>query len=240
MEEEINMELDRVLKEIATYKFGQSRVNLIAVADCVRDSHSNADERVKLRQELTALLGSDATADCKKFVCEQLSIIGTAEDVPTLATLLTDEELSHMARVALERIPVPSANGALLDALGKTKGKILVGVINSLGERHDRASVASLARFVADADETVASAAAAALGKIAGQEAIKVLTDAKSAVSPNVRPIVGDALLNCAEQLLGGGNKDEAGKIYRDLTASPEVEPVREAARLGLKAAQQK
>jgi len=234
------MDLDHVLKEIATYEFGQSRKSLIGVADHVRDSHGDPGVRKKLRKQLTALLSSDATTDSKKFVCEQLSIIGTTEEAPALAKLLPDEELSHMARIALERIPGSAANGALLDALGKTKGKILIGVINSLGERRNGKSVSALVNFITKRDETLASAAAAALGKIGGPEAVKALARAKQIASATVRPIVVDALLKCAEQLLADGKKDQAAKIYRELAVPAETELVREAAFRGLKAAGQK
>ena len=46
-----------------------------------------------------------------------------------------------MARYALEPIPDPSVDDALRDALGKLKGRLLVGVIGSLGVRRDAKAV---------------------------------------------------------------------------------------------------
>jgi len=235
--------LDEALKEIATYKYGQSRKSLIAVLDYVRDSHGNSEARKELRKQLTSLLGSDATTDCKRFVCKQLSIVGTAQEVPALARLLTNEHLSHMARFALERIPDSAADGALCDALGKAKGKILVGIINSIGERRNRQFakvVGGLIEFISDRDETVAEAAVAALGKIGTPEAAKALAKAKAKVSRKLRPVVDDALLQCAERLLKEGKKNDAASIYKALSAPAETKHVRAAARRGLETARRK
>jgi len=43
-------------------------------------------------------------------------VVGTASSVPALAALLTDNELSHMARFALERMPAAEAGAALREA----------------------------------------------------------------------------------------------------------------------------
>ena len=232
------MDADQALKQIATYQYGQSRKPLIVVAEEVRDSYSNSERRKFLRKALAALLSSDATIDCKRFVCEQLSIIGTGEEVPALAKLLTDEEMSHVARIALERIPDPAADAALRDALDKAKGKILIGVINSLGVRRDRGAVGALVKLMADGDERVAEAAAAALGKIGGLEAADALAKAKGKASPKVRATVVDSLLRCAERFLDEGKKDIAAKIYSGLCSRAEVDHVRASASRGLEKAQ--
>jgi len=148
-----------------------------------------------------------------------------------------------MARFALERIPDSAADGALCDALGKAKGKILVGIINSIGERRNRQFakvVGGLIEFISDRDETVAEAAVAALGKIGTPEAAKALAKAKAKVSRKLRPVVVDALLQCAERLLKEGKKNDAASIYKALSAPAETKHVRAAARRGLETARRK
>ncbi len=61
-----------------------------------------------------------------------------------LAALLGDEKLAHMARYGLEPIPDPAVDDALRDALGKLKGRPLVGVIGSIGVRRDTKAVEPL------------------------------------------------------------------------------------------------
>lgn len=225
-----------LFEQIAAYKYGQSRKSLIEVTKRIRDTYGDPAARKDLTEGLTVLLVSDATADCKRFVCEQLSIIGTAKQVPALAKVLTDERFSHMARLALERIPDASAAGALRSALSKAKGRILIGLINSVGERRDLQAVRALSVFVSDRDTVLAEAAVAALGKIGGREACKVLAGAPSRLSQ----AVADAYLKCAEGFIDKGQKRAAADIYRELSSRSLPIHVRQAALRGLKAAQER
>ena len=100
-----------------------------------------------------------------------LAVYGTKDAVPALAPLLLDKELSSWARIALEAIPDPAADEALRTALGKAQGRLLVGVINSIGVRRDAQAVSGLVAKLKDADADVASAAAVALGHIGGDQA---------------------------------------------------------------------
>ena len=65
---------------------------LAAVLLATTAAHSFAGEA-----ELLAVLRSDATLQEKSAACQQLARIATKEAVPTLAALLTDEQLSHMS-----------------------------------------------------------------------------------------------------------------------------------------------
>ena len=69
-----------------------------------------------------------------------------------LAALLTDPDLSHMARYALEPMPYPQAGEALLAALAKTNGSGQIGIINSLGFREEKESAADLIKLLKDPD----------------------------------------------------------------------------------------
>ena len=161
---------DELLKKISAYEEGQSRENLIKLEETVRRSHGSAQLAEQLQDRFLKFLHSDATADSKKFICRQLSVIGTEEAVPTLAEMLTQPEISEMALYALERIPGEAADDALCKALDKTSGKIKIGIINSLGRRESKAAAAQLGKLLSSSDEQIANSAAAALGKIADLE----------------------------------------------------------------------
>ncbi len=90
-------------------------------------------------QQLIAVLQSDSSLTKKDAACARLKRIGTDQSVPALAALLTDEQLSHSARYALESMPSAKAGEALADALAKTSGLTKVGIINSLGFRGETA-----------------------------------------------------------------------------------------------------
>ncbi|NIA15788.1 MAG: DUF1080 domain-containing protein [Nitrospiraceae bacterium] len=163
-----------------------------------------------------AVLESDASLREKLEACRKLSLTGDRAAVPALATLLVDEKLSHMARYALEPMPYPEAGQALRDALGKTSGRLKVGMVSSLAARRDKQAVPDLIALLSDADADVAQAAARALGTIATPEGAKALEDAiDQANQPpgNLRAIC-DALFNYAEMLAETGQRSQAMAIY--------------------------
>jgi HEAT repeat protein len=168
--------------------------------------------------KLIGILKSDAPLREKADACRELAHLGTAQAVPTLAPLLSDEKLSHMARYALEPIADPSVDTALRNALGKLKGPLLVGVIDSLGVRKDTQAVEPLAKFLTDADPAVAQAAARALGSIGGTAA-EALENALSDGSPANRLAVCEGLFRCAEAMTGA----DATAIYDEVRALPDL-----------------
>ena len=166
------------------------------------------------QDELISVLKSgDATRKDKADACRLLSFIATKKAVPALAGLLADEELNHMARYALEPIPDRAVDDALLDALGKLKGKPLVGVIGSIGVRGERRAVKPLAKMLKSSDAMVAQAAARALGNIGDAAAAKALSGALAGAVGDAKLTVCEGMLRCAESL---GGKEAAG-IYDQL-----------------------
>jgi HEAT repeat protein len=164
-----------------------------------------------------AVLKSDAGQKQKVDACRSLAAIGGTDAVPVLAALLSDEKLSHMARYGLEPIPDPAVDDALRDALGKLKGRLLVGVIASVGVRRDTKAVRPLVRLLRDSDVEVAQAAARALGRIGTPGATKVLHATLLKAPAALRPAVADACLSCAEALLAQGKHSEAAAIYKSV-----------------------
>lgn len=230
-------DLDDALAAVKTYDWGDDRGALAPIDEAVRASHDDPAARKNLEKRLAELLSTDAPRAAKSFVCRKLSLIGTADSVPALAPLVTDKELSHMARYALERMPCPEAAKALRDSLSKTKGLVKVGVINSLGARRDQQSTEVLTALLADSDEKVARAACAALGAIGTPEAAKALGDFQAKAPEPIRLAAADAYLRCAESLLAAGKKLEAMTIYKTLSTSDQPKHVRLAATRGLLAA---
>ncbi len=187
---------------------------------------------------LQLLKDTGATTFQKAKACQRLSVVGTKEAVPALAALLADPQLSTYARTGLESIPDASADEALRDALTKLKGTLLVGVINSIGQRKDSRAVSAVARFLDDGDAEVAQAAAAALGRISGPPSAKALEDALGRTKGAVRAAVAGACLVCAEGLLAQGEREQAMALYSTLTGTDVPKPVRLAAMHGIIAAE--
>jgi len=166
------------------------------------------------QRELIAVLQSDAPKADKAITCKRLAVYGTADAVPALAPLLTDKELASWARIALEAIPDPAADAALRDAMGKVQGRLLVGVINSIGVRRDAGAVDGLAQRLKDTDADVASAAAVAMGRIGNPVATKILEESLAGAPAAVRSAVAEGCILCAERLLADGKAADAAKLY--------------------------
>jgi HEAT repeat protein len=164
--------------------------------------------------KLLAVLKSEAGLKEKADACRELARIATKDAVPTLAALLGDEKLSHMARYALETIPDASVDDALRGALGKLKGPPLVGVIGSIGMRRDVKATDALARLLEDSNPDVVQTAARSLGKIGTSAAAKALGAALANLSVPNQLACCEALLRCAETLAAGGQRAEALAIY--------------------------
>jgi HEAT repeat protein len=200
-------------------------------------TYGDAQARKDLEKKLIETLKGAGAREEKELACRKLWVIGTPESVPALAALLPDKDLSHMARYALEGMSFPEASKALRDAVGKIAGREKVGVINTLGVREDKEAVAVVAPLLKDSDPEIAASAMYALGRIGTVDAAKALADCRAGAPKALQAVLADSSIKAAEQLVRSGNKDEAAKIYQDLSALAWPAHVRTAAFLGLVAA---
>ncbi|MEX2380838.1 MAG: HEAT repeat domain-containing protein [Opitutales bacterium] len=228
---------DEAFSRLVSYEFGDDNRHIRFLQEHIRSLAEDAEAQDQWAERLAdLLLMEEATVDAKRFACRQLMQIGTAQSVPALAFLLDDPDLSHMARYALEQIEHGAAGEALLEALeqGRVDGDLLVGVIHSLGQRGERPAPHSLIDLLGDKDESVATAAALALGKIGGSRAGRAIEAALATIAPELRWAVADAYLRTADGFYADGEKDEAIVIYRRMYSEGEPYPVRAAALQGL------
>jgi len=191
-----------------------SSLMLAAVVVLAGNVAPAADEPSAEEAKLIAVLQSDAPAAEKAITCKKLAIHGSKAAVPALAPLLTDEKLTSWARIALEAIPDKEADAALTAALKQTKGRVQVGVINSLGVRRSSGAVEALVEKLNDGDAEVASAAAVALGHIGDPAATKALAAALTTPPEVVRSAVAEGCILSAERLSAVGKSKEAADLY--------------------------
>jgi HEAT repeat protein len=182
---------------------------------------------------IAVLKSSAASRKDKSDACRQLAIIATKKAIPTLVDLLSDEELSHNARYALEPIPEPAVDEAFRAALGRLKGLPLVGVIGSVGVRRDAQAVKLLTGLLRDSDPLVARAAARALGDIGNAQATAGLQGQLGRTSGITKLHVCEGLFRCAESLASEGDTDAAMAIYDKLRGIEAPHQVRAGALRG-------
>jgi HEAT repeat protein len=229
--------LDQAFDALKSYDWGPDRSALNPIDEAVVAAHTDPPAGAKLEARLAAVLGMDVNRAAIDYVCRKLMFFGTAASVPALARLLPEQEHSHMARYALERIPAAEAAQVLRDALSSLEGELKVGVIGSLGVRQDEASVGPLAAMLGDGDPQVARAAASALGAICTADAGKALLKAiaaPGAIGEDTKLATADAALACAEGLLADGKNKEARSLYQSLAGGGQPKLVRLAATRGL------
>lgn len=226
-------EIDEKLAAIVNYERGMSREPLIAVEKLIRESQNQLDQRKYIELQLAELL-AEATLESKSFICRQLWFIGTADSVPAIARLLMDEKTADIACYAIGQNPSEEAGKALREALNKVSPKVQIRIINLLGDRVDNQSVEAIGKLVSGTEREVGEAAVAALGKIGGARAIKLLVETRAKGDSELRFAATDAYLRCAEDLIFEGKTKQATVIYKELAGNNETPIIRSAAIKGL------
>lgn len=178
---------------------------------------------------VTMLKDPRSTVFQKAIACKKLSIVGGKEAVAPMAALLSDPHLACYARFGMEPNPDPSVDDAFRAALPKLKGRLQIGVINSIGVRKDAKAIDALSKLIDHTEPEVAQAAAASVGMIGGPQAARVLQSALGRTKIPVFPVVARATLLCAEGLMAA-NRARGLELYRELSATTMPKPVRMAA----------
>ena len=225
---------DKALETLKTYDWGADREVLKPIDQAIIATQDDAAARKSLEKSLVNALAGGISRSAQDYVCRRLRVVGTGQSVGALAALLADEDTSHIARYALERIGGEKAAEALRDALPKVSSKLKPGLISSLGVRRDKKSIKVIAKLLGDSDTQVAKAAAQSLGLIGTSAAARQLSRFARKASTNIKMPVADARLVCAEQLLADGKKAEAVALYKELRSDDLPTHVKAAAVKGI------
>jgi HEAT repeat protein len=189
------------------------------LANLVLSPVTRGDTAEEVRAQALAVLTSDAPFERKSAACEDLVRVGNKDCVPVLAGLLGNEQLSHRARYALEAIPDKSVDEAMRTSLDKLSGKLLSGVVSSVGTRRDPAAVPMLDKYLGHHDADVVRTAAISLGRIGTVAAGKAMLDALKAAKGDDISRICDGLLACAANLAAEGKQGAARSIYDGMLA---------------------
>ena len=113
----------------------------------------------------------------------------------------------------------PEAGAALRAALPKVQGKLLVGLIGSIGVRRDPEAVNALGGLASDNDPLVATTAMAALGQIGTEAAVRALDAAR--IPASLSRNLARARMAAAGHLARAGQSAPAVAIFRSLMQPP-------------------
>jgi HEAT repeat protein len=216
---------------LAKFKFGESREPLALIEAQIRTASPEQYRDIETKL-LGVLKAPETIEDAKRYICRWLAVVGSSNCVAAIAPLLTDADLSHPARMALEPLASPAASSALRAALPMVQGRLLAGLIGSIGIRRDPEAVSALARAAKDDDPVVASAALLALGAIGTESAAQTLAGLQ--VAPSLSRVQARARITAAGHLKNSGANPQAVSIYRDLMQSGQPQFIRIGALKGL------
>ncbi len=222
-------DIKKIVQAVAEYEYGRDQKPLTALSDLVYGSNDSPETLLQIEKAISKVLYTRSTAAGQLFMCKQLSLFGTEKSVPVLTKMMKNPETAEYARYALERIPGKKADKALLNLAKKTGGRTQIGVINSLGQR-GQTGAANLLKKLLTAETKTAAAAAAALGEIASPECADILEDAAGTARTGMAGPIQNAMIKCADHLSARGEKDIAGRLYKNLLLSGISLPVRAAA----------
>jgi HEAT repeat protein len=191
----------------------QMELQAIALKSARPGGESERSQFVKLIAAKAA--DQNVPQPSRVWFVRQLEYIGAAESVPTLTKLLSDSdpEVKECARRALEKNAAPAASESLRAALKKhpTDPPWEIGLINSLGERHDTSAVDLIKPYLTGSG--MAATAASALAKIGSDAALEALWSAYDGGAIGI----DDALIAAGNHMLTLGRKPQAGALFERL-----------------------
>lgn len=228
---EVPVDLAGQWQAVAEYEAGQNRAIFAPLDELTRFALGLPALRSAWADTLCEGLQGEATDQAKDYALRQLALIGSARHVPGLAAFLTDPQLSQPACSAMTAIGGDESARAMIDSLATVQGRLLAGVIHSLGSSRMSGVVPVLRPYLTHADVDVARAAVRAIAQIGGPQAVQVLTDSASSMSAGARRDLPHALLQCAEGLTPA---DKALLYSVLMTDVEQAAPVRRAAFMGL------
>ncbi len=221
--------LDLILRDLQTFDF-KDVGPLLRLRASVFARKDDPQAKKETEAALLAFVQGSPAPGGLMAACRALRLIGGPASVPVLGALVLKPEATDPARYALERIPGPEADAALLAALDKAQGDLRRGVVFSLGARGLAAAVPALAALANGRDTVLAGDAIKALGKIGGTEAAKSLTGLLDQAAMPLKAELASALLTAAESALDAGNKGAAATVYGQVLAAGVSEISRQAA----------
>lgn len=198
--------------------FGQGGPAMEYVRARVMEVQLDPPARSDLANALASSLDDEAsTYTYKIFVCRQLYIIGSEEQVDELAPLLKDPRLAYAARCALEVIPGGIVNDLLWEAIPSSDATVAVGLVSSLAARGGASTVMRLGQLLSSHHPEIVTASIVGLGRIGGQEAERILRGTFSTLPETLQTEYYEAMLACAEQYSAADRPLDAARLYQDL-----------------------
>lgn len=195
---------------------------------------ASPDAQAALEQECIATLNAPGEWSAKYRVVKILAVVGSVNAVTPLAALLQNEESSHLARCALEPMPYPEVDAALMEALNTAPRKSQLGIISALASRKSRDAVPAIAALLGPDDKQMLDHVVMALARIGGDEAAGILEEMIKSGDSAAELAGAEALLALSIGLVEEGRGEDAAKQYYRLLETRWPDHIRAGAFAGL------
>lgn len=222
-----------------SYRAFKELLGIAAAANAPGNDAQCTEVAGKLATELNATVKEGDKVNAKygdeprRRIAEVLSYLGDAGAVPALAEGLRDLDLREMCCLALDLNPSPQATTVLINAMETDVGpEFLIGVIAALGRRKGSEVIDALRKAVQSDDPRIAGAAAQALAGLPDADSDSLL--ARLAADPQTRICANQARIRLAETLRLAGHKEDARRIYTQISTGNADDAQKKAAKLGL------
>lgn len=96
--------LDELFAKATTYEIGKSKKYLSDISMRIRNSDGKSEDYEMFEDKILDFLQSEATVDSKKYLCRELSWMGSEKSITALEKLVNDKDLSESAAFALQRL----------------------------------------------------------------------------------------------------------------------------------------
>ena len=97
--------LDELFDGAKNFEFGKPQRFLYLISNRIRNAKGDKVKLAMYEDKIIEVLkDDDASAECKNYLCRDISWMGTEKSVPVLNDLLKNDETSEMAKYALTRM----------------------------------------------------------------------------------------------------------------------------------------
>ncbi len=192
---------------LATLEYSGTQAAVAQLDQDIAAAGTNSRQLAPIARRLTALLQDpQATYAGRQAAAQHLALFPADQLLAgghraAFAAMLLDDKQVDLARLALDLVPGGAVDAMYLEALGAARGRPLLAVIQSVGNRRIAAATPVLANRLNDPAPAVADAAIKSLGQIGTPDALTALR----AFADQGRPAVVEAELVAAGHLAGPG-----------------------------------
>ncbi|OGV69712.1 MAG: hypothetical protein A2283_17290 [Lentisphaerae bacterium RIFOXYA12_FULL_48_11] len=197
--------------ELVSFDFGSTSTAPAMIEKEFRDGGPDVYRKVEAKL-LAVLAKPEITDACRKTVCEDLRIIGSALSVKPLSVLLADEKTADLARLALESIPGRKVDSILLKTLKSCRGRKQIGIIQTLATRRNPKLADVLKGYLSSDNTDLIRASLHALARVGGEDALMVLKSAE--LSGEFQPLRELAMMDAVYNLAANGGRKKALAIF--------------------------